>query len=497
LLNKVNIGPAVKKSSMNASSIAAVSIAILVALGAFGAYEYSQYSYEEGVASGLSSQVSSLSSASSTLQGQLSQAQANLTSMTNLKNSLQTQLTQANANVTALQGQTVSLQTQLTQADANVTSLTNLKDSLQTQLTQANANVTALQGQLTAINGQIAQLKAQISNDEALLSLTVTNMLVNSQTFNLSPNVSTSSVTFPFVSAATPRSWGDIGVVVTGQGPANPEVSQTGYEDCIFVLTCSVLLNERVTTGDLLLVFVSGYSPNPGWRGQSINDTLGTTFALYNGVNWQAATNTYLDSVYYGTSASTGLDNVTVTYTSLAQHSDPIVMDVTGSGLTIYSGSSAVCTTACTTNLATSPARVNGSFLAAATAYPDLGVSATAGSGWTQVTTGAVLAGATSSFITGEYTTGLPSSSGCTLQSLLPPNYVAKYPGYLSITGTTSSPNAQLVVSYPGTTQTTATYPIGTTVSATIPIIPGNVNVQLEDCGGTPLAATLSVNEVT
>ena len=481
---------------MNLLPVAAALIVISVALAGFGAYEYSQYSYETGVANGLSTQVSSLSSASSTLQAQLSQAQANLTAITILKDSLQTQLTQANANVTSLQGQKDSLQTQLTQANANVTSLQGQKDSLQTQLTQANANVTSLQGQISAINGQITQLKGQISADQSLLSLSVVNTLISSQTFNVTRGGSASSVNFPFVSAITPRSWGDVGVVVTGQGTTTPRVSQTGFEDCIDVQSCSVGLNGTVAAGDILLVFVSGYSPNPGWRGQSVNDSFRTPFSLYNGVNWQATTNTYLDSVYYGIATSSGsADSVNVTYSSVAQHSDPIVMDVTGSNLSMYSGASAVCTVSCTTNLMTSPAQTAGNYIAAATAYSDLGVAATAGSGWTQVTTGAVLSGANSSFITGEYSTGA-GGGGCSVQQLLPSNYMAKYPGYLSISGTASSA-ATLLVSYPGTTQTIATYPLGTVISATIPIIPGNVNVQLENCGTASFVATLTVKEVT
>jgi hypothetical protein len=197
--------------------VVAVLIVASIALAGFAAYEYSQSSYENGVASGLSTQVSSLSNASSNLQAQLVQARANLTS------------------------------------------LTALRDSLQAQLVQANSNSAALQNQIGTLNAQITQLKSQISNDESLLNLSVTNTLISAQTFNLPPagsgsttstttvtsmsvttTISTSltssaSTTFPFVSVSAPRSWGDVGVVVTSQTPATPpSVSQTGTQDCVF-----------------------------------------------------------------------------------------------------------------------------------------------------------------------------------------------------------------------------------------------------------------------
>ena len=458
-------------------------VAASVALAGFGAYEYSQYSYETGVANGLSTQASSLGSVTSSLSTQVS-------SLGSVASSYSTQ-------VSSLSSASSTLQTQLSQAQANLASLISQSNSLQTQLTQANANVASLQGQLNTLNGQIIQLQGQISTFQSLLNLSVTNSLISSQTFNLPPGGSASSTTFPFVSVSTPRSWGDVGVVVAGQPPGTPRVSQTGTQDCILVTGCTVGLNGAVAAGDILLVFVSGYSPNAGWRVQSVTDSFGTSFTLYNGANWQASTNTYLDYVYYGIATPSGSpDSVTVTYSSQAQHSDPIVMDVTGSGLSMFNGVSAVCTASCSTSIATSPATLAGSYLAAAMAYDDLGGGASAGPGWTQVSTPASVTPGVS-FMTGEYSTNVGGGGGCSVLPLLPPNYVAKYAGYLSITGTTSSTAAVVLVTYPGTTQTTATYPLGTAVSAIIPIIPGNVIVQLENCGAASLSATLTVKEVT
>jgi hypothetical protein len=431
--------------------VAGVLVAVSVALAGFGAYEYSQFAYESGVANGLSTQVSSLSGDNSDLQAQLAQARANLTT------------------------------------------LTALRDSLLAQVAQASANSASLQNQIGVLDGQITQLRSQISNDESLLSLSVTNTLLSSATFDLQALGSTST-TFPFDSVSTPRSWGDVGVVVTGQPPSPPRVSQTGSQDCVFVTTCTVSLNRSVAAGDILLIFVSGYSPNPGWRAKSVNDSFGTSFNLYNAANWQASTNTYLDYVYYGFATPTSSpESVTVTYSLEAQHSDPIVMDVTGSGLAMYNGVSAVCTSSCSSRITTSPATLAGSYVAAANAYDDLGQGASAAPGWTEVTTGASVSPGVS-FMTGEYTTNLGGGS-CGVIPLLPASYVAKYPGYLSVTGT-SSTNATLLVTYPGTTPTTATYPLGTSVSLTIPVVPGNVIVQLQNCGSTPFSATLTVKEI-
>jgi hypothetical protein len=255
-----------------------------------------------------------------------------------------------------------------------------------------------------------------------------------------------------------------------------------------------------VAAGDILLVFVSGYSPNAGWRAQSVSDSFGTSFSLYNGANWQASTNTYLDYVYYGIATPSGsIESLTVTYSSQAQHSDPIVMDVTGSGLAMYNGVSAVCTSACSTSIATSPATLTGSYLAAANAYDDLGGGASAGPGWTEVQSPASVTPGIS-FMTGEYSSSLGGGGGgggCSVIALLPANYVARYPGYLSISGTASSNTIMALVTYSGPGRTTATFPLGTAVSATIPILPGNVIVQLENCGATAASATLTVREVT
>lgn len=119
----------------------AILIAISVALAGFGAYEYSQYSYEAGIASSYSNQVSSIP----------------------------------------------TLQLQLSQAQANATALTTLRNSLQTELAQANSNAASLQGQIDELNGRISQLNGQINTYESLLNLSVTRTLVSSQAFNLPP----------------------------------------------------------------------------------------------------------------------------------------------------------------------------------------------------------------------------------------------------------------------------------------------------------------------
>lgn len=437
-------------------------IVVSIALAGFGGYEYSQYSSESGIANGLSTQVSSLGSVTSSYSSQVS----------------------------SLSSASLALQAQLSKAQANVTALSILRDSLQAQLAQANVNTTALEGQINALNGQIAQLKGPISTYQSLLGLSVTNTLVGSHTFNLPLAGGASSTAFPFVAGPSPRSWGDVGIVVSGQAPTTTRVTQTGYQDCISVTSCTVNLTGTVAAGDILLVFVSGYSPNLGWQGQSVRDNFGTSFVQYRGVSWQSSTSYFSDYVFYEIATSSGsADAITVTYNSQAQHSDPVAMDVTGSNLSVYSGSSASCTSSCSSTLATSPAALTGSYVAAAEAYADLGAPATAGSGWTQISTGA-------NYMTGEYNMNV-GGGGCSFLPLLPSNYTAKYAGYLSVNGTSSSSAATALVYYPGTPQTTANFYLGNTVAAIIPIVPGNVIVQLEYCGTNPFTATLTIKEVT
>jgi hypothetical protein len=186
---------------------------------------------------------------------------------------------------------------------------------------------------------------------------------------------------------------------------SNIKVSQTDFADCIGATSCTVAVPSKVGAGDILLVFVPGYSNTTGWQAVSVKDSLGNNFTKYAGVNWQDSVPGLSDSVFYAMVTAGGAsDSVTVTYSSTATHSDPVVMDVTGPSLKVYSGNAAYCATSCTRDIATAVTPVSGDYLAAAEAYGDLGETVNGGSGWTSYHTAAY-------FMTAEYNTDVGTAS--------------------------------------------------------------------------------------
>lgn len=187
--------------------------------------------------------------------------------------------------------------------------------------------------------------------------------------------------------------------------PSGAFASQTSSSDCIGLSTCVVNLTSQVNVGDVVLIFVTGYSHSPGWQAQSIQDSLGNTFTQYHGVNWVRSADSFSDYVFYAIATNGGAsDVVTIAFNSQATHSDPVAIDVTGPSLAVYSGNAAVCTSSCTTKIATGPTPLAGSYVAAAEAYGDLGVNVIAGSGWTSVSTPAY-------FMTGEFNSNVGRTS--------------------------------------------------------------------------------------
>jgi hypothetical protein len=409
-----------------------------------------------------------------------------------------------------------------------------------------------------AVDGQISQVQSEVAGmsqtvfattasqtvfgNQSQTGQSITTPLVYAEKFTADPAGNATSTNFPFLSQIVARSWGDTGVVISGTGPSPVRVSQTSYRDCIFRITCDVNLGSPIHAGDIILVFVSGYSPNVGWHASSINDSLGLSFSLYKVSNWPAGPNAYTDSLYYATvPAGVSSDSITVSYNSVAQHSDPIVMDVTGTGLSVFGGATQDCTAfPCSTEITTQPVSLGTNYLAAANAYTDLGIAAAAQTGWTQVSSGAVFAGHTS-FMTGEYASSQNAAQSCTYVPILPSNFAAQTSGYLSVTGVISAPSETLVVSQPFVSSTNSTYVLtpsspsstvttttisgqktnvtatatvtttgtstvtitGSTtrtpiryVSLNIPVHPGNIVADLENCGPTAISATLSINMV-
>jgi hypothetical protein len=186
---------------------------------------------------------------------------------------------------------------------------------------------------------------------------------------------------------------------------ASASLSQSGTSDCIGTNTCTVTLSSTVNAGDVLLVFVPGYSFNTGWQAASVTDSLGNTFVQYQeGVNWQRSSDYFSDYAFYAIVSHAGSsDSVTITYNSATAHSDPVVMDVTGPNLAIYSGNAVSCTNGCTSSIATSATPVSGMYFAGAEAYGDLGGNVNSG-GWTEIPTAAY-------YMTAEYTTGAGTGS--------------------------------------------------------------------------------------
>jgi len=188
----------------------------------------------------------------------------------------------------------------------------------------------------------------------------------------------------------------------------DPSVSQTGYADCTSGTSCSVLLYlTTIQTGDVLLVFVPGYSAS-SWSVSSVSDSLGNTFTEQSGKAWSESTTYFGDYGYSAIVTSSGsADYVTVDYSASMSHTDPIVMDVTGTNLAVYSNNIGYCKSSCSssTSLATNSTNYAGTYyLAAAAAYVDSGGAATAGTGWTSLSTGA-------NYMKGEYDTSLSGGS--------------------------------------------------------------------------------------
>jgi hypothetical protein len=418
---------------------------------------------------------------------------------------------------------------------------------------QNGSQIGSLGGQISQVQGQVAGMpnvglattasQTVFGSNQSQTNQGINTPLVYAEKFTANPAGNATSTNFPFLSQIVARSWGDTGVIIHAAGPSPPSVSQTNYRDCVFVDNCTVNLRSPISAGDIILVFVSGYSPNVGWQASSVHDSLKLGFSLYKVSNWPAGPNAYTDSVYYAPVASgAASDLVTVAYNSQAQHSDPIVMDVTGTGLSVSGGATQDCTAfPCSAEITTEPVSLGTNYLAAANAYTDLGMAVTAQTGWTQISSGAIFAGHTS-FMTGEYASSLNPVQACTLVPILPSDFEAQAPGYISITGTISAPNETIMVTQPFVSSSNSTYvlkssspsstnstttisgpktnststaTVTTTVSASvtttgssartpiryvslkIPVQPGNVVVDLENCGPTAISATLSIDMVT
>jgi prefoldin subunit 5 len=90
-----------------------------------------------------------------------------------------------------------------------------------------------------------------------------------------------------------------------------------------------------------------------------------------------------------------------------------------------------------------------------------------------------------------------PPAGECEFVSLLSSGYTADSGGYLLITGTTNSTLSYAFVTFPAPLSETVAYYLGTTAATPIAITPGNVVVHLDNCGPTPMSATLTVEQVT
>jgi hypothetical protein len=220
---------------------------------------------------------------------------------------------------------------------------------------------------------------------------------------------SSTAANFPFtVSPPTPSTWGDSGIVVSGQsGGSGASLSQSGTQDCGYESACTLVLAGPVKVGDVLLVFVPGYSPTSVSFAQSVSDSLGNIFTEDQGVTWLDSGNTaFSDYPFYSVVTAGGSgDSLTVTFNSQIQRTDPVVMDVTGTNLAIFDGNAAFCTSSCTQGISTPTLSLpTGPYFAAAEAFGDKGGNVNAGTGWTQISTDAY-------YMTAEYTTGTGSGT--------------------------------------------------------------------------------------
>ena len=184
---------------MRLTPVLGVLVAASLVLAGISLYENSLYSTETGVADSLSNQVdsltvapssystevSALSSSSTSLESQLAQAQANVTSLTTLRGSLQTQISRLGANITSLTTTRDSLQTQLSQSEANATALDGQVNSLTSQVTALNGQIATLNSQVASLSAQVSAQSVQIASYQSIVGLSVTNTLVNSQSFSV------------------------------------------------------------------------------------------------------------------------------------------------------------------------------------------------------------------------------------------------------------------------------------------------------------------------
>lgn len=230
------------------------------------------------------------------------------------------------------------------------------------------------------------------------ITLNVTQMPTTTTT-TATTTTSTTTVAptgyFPFIASAAPSSWGDVGIVIGG-GSIN--VTQTNSNDCFFVANCTVSLLHPVSAGDMLIVLIPGSAILNNWHVSSINDKLGASFSSYKSLTWNYSQDYFGDYVYYGIVTSGGsYDSVTVNFNSGITRADPIVVDVKGSGLGVYGGSSGVCTYSCNANIGTLAVQLPSNSVSIASAYVDQGAHGVrAGNGWAQISTGAY-------YMAGEY----------------------------------------------------------------------------------------------
>ena len=201
--------------------------------------------------------------------------------------------------------------------------------------------------------------------------------------------------------------------------PLSVRVSQTGTSSCAGS-TCTVTLTTTVKAGDILAVFVPGYSANAGWQATSVKDSLGNTFTSYKGVAWPTSSEYYSDNMFYSLVTFPGSsDIVTITFSSAATVALPVVLDVTGTGLAVSAGATAACTTSCGIIVATASTPVSGTYLAAAEALVDNGGTLSASDGWNYINTAEYYASAEYNTNVGSVSTtfpfspsGIPSSWG-------------------------------------------------------------------------------------
>ncbi len=193
-------------STRNITTGFLVALILLIVIAGLFIYYYFQTSVA----------ISSLQSQLSDANAQVASLQVQLLSANSQVASLQTQLSSANLQVASLQTQLSDANSQISSLQDQLAGANSQISSLQSQLSSANSQVSPLQAQLTSANAQVSSLQDQISPLQAQFeSANAQIFSLQDQIRNLQSIVNLSQLTTQANSVTISQAAGELSTVVT------------------------------------------------------------------------------------------------------------------------------------------------------------------------------------------------------------------------------------------------------------------------------------------